>query len=43
MRWTLAAAVIVAHLTARAGRGIGDGAAAAAERARASLESRRAR
>jgi hypothetical protein len=38
MRWALAAAVFVAHGTARAGRG----AAAAADRARASLESRRA-
>jgi hypothetical protein len=41
MRWTLAAAVIVSRGIARAGRGVGDGAAAAAERARASLESRR--
>jgi hypothetical protein len=41
MRWTLAAAVIVSRGVARAGRGVGDGAAAAAERARASLESRR--
>jgi hypothetical protein len=39
MRWALAAAVIIAHGTARAGRG----AAAAADRARSSLESRRAR
>jgi hypothetical protein len=39
MRWTLAAAVIAAHGIARAG----SGAAVTAERARASLESRRTR
>src|SRR3954462_10989712 len=39
MRWTLAAAVIATHEIARAGRG----AAVTAERARTSLESRRAR
>jgi hypothetical protein len=43
MRWTLAAAVVLSRAIARAGRGIGDAAAAAAERARTSLESRRAR
>jgi hypothetical protein len=43
MRWTLAAAVLTARGVARAGRGIGDAAAATAERARESLDARRAR